>query len=294
VRIKVSTASANENLIRLINQGYTVLSQIKQDYSEKKEKKSYNEDKDNKQYEDWMNQWGEDVVTELSNIFPTELESNQFTNPEIPFGVVSGDYRYQSMIKNYTYFIRGLEVIRNTSLPQYTDLPMHDRLYIEDIDSFKKVRDINPSLVASFLQNGKLDWTENNVQLALEQILSVSFHKEDWGGEINDLYTANVIVNGVRRATGFLLKGPGIGHKQEMTIGDCGINGDQLVRLFTTPADLFIVQYIGPIAELLIKDVQGKVTVLRSQAKIAHFLIMDGQDTARLLYAYGKLSQPLS
>lgn len=75
-----------------------------------------------------------------------------------------------------------------------------------------------------------------------------------------------------------------------MKIVDCGKNGDQLVRLFTTPADLFIVQYVGRIAEMLIKDVQGKVTELHSQGKTAHFLIIDGQDTARLLYAYGKPS----
>ena len=76
---------------------------------------------------------------------------------------------------------------------------------------------------------------------------------------------------------------------KEMTIADCGKNGDQLVRLFTTPADLFTVQYIGPISEMLIKDIQGKVTELQAQGKTAHFLVIDGQDTARLLYAYGKL-----
>ncbi len=76
---------------------------------------------------------------------------------------------------------------------------------------------------------------------------------------------------------------------KEMTIADCGRNGDQLVRLFSTPADLFIVQYVGQIAEMLIKDVQGKVSELQAQGKTAHFLIIDGQDTARLLHAYGKL-----
>lgn len=48
---------------------------------------------------------------------------------------------------------------------------------------------------------------------------------------INDLYTANVVLNGVRRPTAFLLKGNGL-KKREMNIGDCGKNGDQIVRLF--------------------------------------------------------------
>lgn len=217
------------------------------------------------------------------------MEINLFLNPEVPFGAVSGDYEYQRLMRRFLYFMRGLDGIRATSLPQYTDLPLREQLYVEDIDSFQKVRDVNPARVIPVLVDGFLDRSEDQVQLALEQILDVSFHKQDWGGEINDLYTANVVVNGSRRATAFLLKGPGIGKKQ-MTIADCGKSGDQIVRLFTTPADLFVVQYIGPIAEMLIKDVQGKVAEIRAHGKTANFLIMDGQDTARVLLAYGKLS----
>ncbi len=288
MRLKVTVALANENLIALINRGYAVLDAIEQDYAKKKNAKSYNENIDNSKYQEQINQWGDEVSNGLTSIFPTELERNLFLNPEIPFGAVSGDYNYQSMVRSFKHFIRGLETIRQRSLSQYTDLPMQDRLYVEDIDSFQKVRDVNPAMVARFLKNGFLSWTEDQVQIALEQILGVSFHKKDWGGEANDLYTANVIVNSSPRATGFLLKGPGIG-KKEMVIADCGKNGDQLVRLFTTPAVLFVVQYVGPISEMIVTDVQGKVTALKSEGKTTLFLIIDGQDTARLLHAYGKL-----
>ena len=254
MRLKVTVALANENLIALINRGYAVLDTIEQDYAKKKNAKSYNEDIDNSKYQEQINQWGDEVSNGLTSIFPTELERNLFLNPEIHFGAVSGDYNYQSMVLWFKHFIRGLETIRQSSLSQYTDLPMQDRLYVEDIDSFQKVRDVNPAMVAGFLKNGFLSWTEDQVQIALEQILGVPFHKKDWGGEMNDLYTANVIVNSSPRATGFLLKGPGIG-KKEMVIADCGRNGDQLVRLFTTPADLFVVQYVGPISEMIVTDV---------------------------------------
>jgi hypothetical protein len=170
----------------------------------------------------------------------------------------------------------------------WIDLPVMDRLFVEDIDSFSRVRDINPAMVTSFIPGGFLSLSEDSVQHALEQILNLEFHQKDWGGEFCDTYTANVIVNGTRRDTAILLKGPGIGKKQ-MTIADCGKNGDQLVRLFMVPADLFIVQYVGPVAELLIADVRGKTNELRSQGKDAHYLIVHGQDTARLLHAYGKL-----
>ena len=288
MRPKIPLTSANETLIALVNRGYSVLAAITQDYSARKNAGGYKEEEDNARYAEQVNQWASEVASELTRIFPTELERNLFLNPEIPFGAVSGDYKYASMVRDFQFYIRGLETIRQTSLAQYTDLPIQDRLYVEDIDSFQKVRDVNPAMVTDFLKNGFVSLSEDQVQLALEQILDVSFHKKDWGGEINDLYTANVVVGGTRRATAFLLKGPGIG-KKEMTIADCGKNGDQLVRLFSTPADLFAVQYVGPIADLLVRDVQGKTAELRAQGKAAHFLIINGQDTARLLHAFGKL-----
>jgi hypothetical protein len=289
MRLKIPMTSANETMIALVNRGYSVLAGIANNYRVKKNAGGYKAAEDNARYQQQMNQWGTEVAGELLRIFPTELEHNLFLNPQIPLGTVSSeDYEFQGMIQNFKCFIRGLETIRQTSLATYTDLPIQDRLYVEDIDSFQKVRDVNPAMVTDFLKNGFLNLSEDQVQLALEQILGVSFHKKDWPGEINDLYTANVVVNGTRRATAFLLKGPGIG-KKEMTIADCGKNGDQLVRLFGTPADLFVVQYVGPIADLLVKDVQGKIAELRAQGKAAHFLIIDGQDTARVLHAFGKL-----
>jgi len=281
-------ASANENLVEFINKGYAMLAEIDDDYSQKKQSQTYDEAVDNARYGRQIETWATQVLETLDTIFPTELEQHKFANPEIPFGAVSGDYKYQSMIRRGRYFVRGLENIRHSSLPEYTDLPIQDRLYIEDIDSFQKVRDVNPTKVDAFLSNGFLAWSEDRVQLALEQILGVSFHRRDWGGEINDLYTANVVVSGARRASAFLLKGPGIG-KKELTIADCGKNGDQIVRLFTTPAELFVVQYVGPVGDMVIKDVQGKVTELRARGANTHYAIIDGQDTARILHAYGKL-----
>jgi hypothetical protein len=288
MRLSIAMNSANESLVALINRGYQVLRKIDLDYKSLKGASTYREEEDNKRYLELINTWAGDVIAELKRVFPTELETNTFLNPDIPFGAVSGDYRYQCMILNFKHHLRELDRVRRNSLPQYTDLPIKDRLYIEDIDSFQKVRDVNPAMVSSFLNNGYLNRSEDQVQLALEQILGVSFHKKDSAVELNDLFTANILVNGARRATAFLLKGPGIG-KKEMTIADCGHNGDQVVRLFDTPADLFVVQYVGPVSDFLIKDVQGKTAQLQSKGRTAHFLVMDGQDTARVLKAYGKL-----
>jgi hypothetical protein len=164
------------------------------------------------------------------------------------------------------------------------------RLYVENIDNFSLVRDVRSSMVAHLLKDGCMDAAENVVKMALEQILDVPFHRKDSPAELDDIYTANVIVNGRRHATAFMLKGPGIGTK-EMDIKHCGSKGSQLVHLFDAPAKLFVVQFTGRIAETVVKDVEGKVTARRAQGKPAQFLIMEGQDTARVLYAYGKLKK---
>lgn len=124
--------------------------------------------------------------------------------------------------------------------------------------------------------------------MALEAILSVPFHKKDWGGESNDLYTSNIIVNGSPRPTAFLLKGNGL-RSNRMEIKDCGKNGDQIIRLFQSPADLFVIQFVGNIAESVIQHAHGEVARLKTQGREVHFLLMDGQNTARVLHAYGKV-----
>lgn len=165
------------------------------------------------------------------------------------------------------------------------------RLYIDDIDSFAEVTHVTPVDVSDLLtEGGFLDLSEEHIQIALEQILNVQHHKKDWGGEINDFYTSNLMFQGRRVPTAFLLKGNGL-RKREMHIADCGKNGDQIVRLFDSPAELFVVQFVGNIGEDIIRDVESKFRDRRAQGHNAWFCIIDGQDTARLLLAYDQLAK---
>lgn len=198
------------------------------------------------------------------------------------------DQRWAELREIAVMHIHALQKLLENNLDRYTDLPAQTRLYVEDIDSFQKVRGVNPSMVAGLLKESYLDLPEDTIQMALEQILNVSFHKKDWGGEINDLYTANLTVNSGRVATAFLLKGNGL-RKRVMEISDCGKNGDQLVRLVDSPASLFVVQFVGEISQNVIKDMQGKIETLKTRGRPAYYCIMNGQDSARVLYAYGKL-----
>lgn len=288
MRLRVHAATANEELIALINEGYDALSRVQEQYRALKGNGQYDDSKDVDALVQPINVWANRVVDAFARIFPTDLERNLFLDPEIPFGAVSGDYNYQSCMMRCRYFVRGLNRIRLQCLPEYTDLPLDTRLYVEDIDSFRKVRDVNPGRVLDVLKNGYLDRAEDSIQTALERILNVPFHKKDWGGEQNDLYTANVFVNGVRRESAFLLKGNGL-KVSKMEIKHCGANGDQLLRLCTSPARLFFVQFVGVISETIMADIDGKVRQLRNEGREVWYCIMDGQDTARVLRAYGEL-----
>lgn len=263
MRLKKSRTTAEEELISVINEGYRILNVIHQDYRQKTENKTFTPQMDNHWYEIGIRDWRSQAVNVLNSTFPTGLEANSFvhTPPRPLTGLFNGsvDEKYFNLTQRLDELISALKQIRDTDLGRYTDLPLATRLYVEDIDSFRNVKDVNPDLVASYLKDGSyLDLSEDAIQRGLEQILREPFHKKDWGGEENDLYTSNVWVQGRRVATAFLLKGNGL-KKPKMEIKDCGANGDQLIRLFQSPAQLFIVQFVGEVSESVTKDVQDKV-----------------------------------
>ncbi len=291
MRLKKSRNAAEEEIIRLLNRGYQLLNWLKTDYSQKRKSETFNAEIDHQRHTDAVNEWGRNVIAALNSIFPTELEANQFLHPPAQFGAISvrtvDDIKAGNLRARVDNLLKGLDDIRKNGLLQYTDLPVTSRLYVEDIDSFAKVRDVNPDAVANLLKSGGFfDVSEETVQVGIERILNEPFHKKDWGGEYNDLYTSNMVVNGARRATAFLLKGNGL-QIPSLEIKHCGKNGDQLVRLFESPADLFVVQYVGNVSEAIIKDVEGKIEQLKARGKQVAYCIINGLDTARLLHAYG-------
>lgn len=291
MHLKKSRNASEEEIILLLNRGYQPLNWLKADYSQKRKSGTFNAAVDHQRHAEAVNEWGRNVIAALNSIFPTELESNQFLHPPAKFGAIAAetddDYKAGSLRARVDNLLKGLDDIRKNGLLRYTDLPVTSRLYVEDIDASAKVRDVNPDAVANLLKpGGFFDVSEETVQVRLEKILNEPFHKKDWGGEYNDLYTSNVVVNGARRATAFLLKGNGL-QVQSLEIKHCGKNGDQLLRLFESPADLFVVQYGGNVSEAIIKDVEGKTEQLKARGKQVAYCIINGLDAARLLHAYG-------
>ncbi len=118
-------------------------------------------------------EWKQQVVAALNSIFPTELEANQFLFLKTSFSTAiaqavslenetEDDYSIQGLHENTDNLLRELDIICKNSLLRYTDLPITSRLYVEDIDSFAKVRDMNPSTVSHLLQSeGYLNYQED-------------------------------------------------------------------------------------------------------------------------------------
>ncbi|GEM54322.1 hypothetical protein B0A58_06560 [Flavobacterium branchiophilum NBRC 15030 = ATCC 35035] len=289
MRLKLSKNKAEEVLINLLMEGYSIRQKVDTNYSINFKNREFENNRISINNE--INTWNKKVYKDLQNIFPTLLQCYYFNSPPEEgsvIGKLNGDAGWDNMVSFMLKKINALHRFLEIDIKQYTDLPIGKRLYIEDIDSFKNVRDINPSLVDCVLENGYFDKSEDEVQMVFEQIINESFHKKDWGGEENDLYTSNILINGRRTSSAFLLKGNGLRNKT-MEIKNCGKNGDQIIRLLQAPAELFIIQFVGNISENVIKDIEGKINEKNLKGQNAYYCIINGQDTARIFKAYNKL-----
>ena len=108
---------------------------------------------------------------------------------------------------------------------------------------------------------------------------------KDWGGERNDVYTSKLRHKGKRRAIAFAFKGPGT--KGVLTSRKLGKNGDQIQRLFLSPAEIFVVQYRDQIDQSVVEQMRAFATLNSvREGKRIWYGVIDGDDTLRLLAAY--------
>ena len=287
MRLKVSQPTASETIMVCAEEGFALKLEL--------EGHGYNQngsihiDNFNATVER-VKEWRRKTCLALETMFPRPYEARYFHCANIcpPFRWETKSEReaLSAWDQMLMVMLQNLERI-SERLDQYTQLPLQTRVYVEDIDSFFKVRDVNPDCVREFLMDGRIEKKEDEVQKALENIVGETFHKKDHGGEINDLST-HLQFCGKRRAVAFLLKGRGT-QSRELQISDCGVNGDQIVKLFWTQADLYVVQYVGHVSDNLVADVAGKAEQERNRGRDVCFCIMNGTDTARLLHAYGFL-----
>jgi hypothetical protein len=156
---------------------------------------------------------------------------------------------------------------------------------IEGIDSFAAAATVRPQQVAS-LAATKLPLPERTVKEYVNTIVGEPYAEKDWGGELSDILTSRVILDGARVSAAFLLKGDG--SKQKLKPRDLGANGDQIRRLAKQTADIYVVQHVGQFDESVYDAVRDMVTARRAE-RGDHIVgsVWDGSDCARLFVAHG-------
>jgi hypothetical protein len=98
-----------------------------------------------------------------------------------------------------------------------------EKITIDDIDSFSKVKDIPANQTP-------LPVDEKKFKEGLQKVINEQGVFEDWGGELNDLFSTRLMLKGERKNAAFGLKGKGM--KGILTPKKMGHRGDQVQRLF--------------------------------------------------------------
>jgi len=156
---------------------------------------------------------------------------------------------------------------------------------IEAIGSFARASEVTPQQVAAFATS-KLPLPEQTVKEFIAKIIGEPYLDTDWGGELSDILTSRIELDGQRVAGAFLLKGAG--SKQKLKPGDLGKNGDQIRRLSKQDADLYVVQHVGEFDEAVRDQLADMIHAKRAKGfPNAVGSIWDGSDCARLFVAHG-------
>ena len=164
----------------------------------------------------------------------------------------------------------------NISQPQ----ALIHHITIDDIESFARVRKIRSS--AKRLPSAM---SERQFNDGVKAIIGEPGTFKDRGGETSDLFSTRIKFKGKRKRVAFGFKGPGL--TVALVPSRLGKNGDQMERLFSEPADIFLVQHWREIMPSVLRMMKVfAVDKAASTAKPVYYGVIDGQDSNRLRLAY--------
>jgi hypothetical protein len=160
--------------------------------------------------------------------------------------------------------------------------PKIKAVYVDDVEEFQKVKSVKS--VPETMSPPRLP--EALVKKGIVKLLGEKLDPKDWGGESNDIFTTRVTINGQRRRAAFALKGPAT--TGPLVPGKMGKNGDQIQRLFGSPAQVFFVQYEEEIKESVV-DLMTRLAMAKGiTEREVHYGVIDMTDTYRLRLACPK------
>jgi hypothetical protein len=228
-------------------------------------------------------EWLHKSLASLQEVFPTPQEAIQLKNAQRPSAPPSGaNVKWAGITGDIKAKLSVLDALIK-SVDKYS-VEMTEELFIEDIDSFAKARDINPRQAKRLLP---MRVSGDQVRTHLEEIIGEPFHQPDQGEEWRDIFTSHVKVGGDRLAAAFLLKG--VTTKGRLTTKKCGRNGEQIGKLVEVPASLYFIQHLDQIENRVIRDLKDKIQSMNNGGDNCRMCIIDGMDSARIFVAYGKI-----
>lgn len=151
---------------------------------------------------------------------------------------------------------------------------------IDEVDQFAKAAKIKK--IPDALKPERLP--ERTTKLGILRLLRELKFPKDWGGEANDIFSVKLKIRGRARRAAFVLKGPA--KRGILVPGMMGRNGDQIQRLFNSPAEVFFVQYEGEIAESVVGLMEQLARAKSVLGGSVLFGIIDRGDTYRLRLAF--------
>ena len=281
MKLKTSHNAARERINERIVSGNTLLDKVTGQYYAAKTAGAFSEEQHIPQWKEQYVDWLHKCLGSLQDIFPTPQEAITLKNAQ-GSGSLKMNAKWASLTADIKAKLSTLESIIK-SVDSYS-IEMTDELFIEDIDSFAKARDINPRQVKRLLP---LNLSGDQVRTFLGEILGEPLRRPD-GDAATDIFTSTVTTGGDRARTALLLKGATTTGK--LTLKKCGKHGEQIARLVAVPAELYMLQHLDQIESRVIRELKTKIQSLNGEGKQCRICLVDGMDTARILVAYGKIS----
>lgn len=218
--------------------------------------------------------------------------------------IVSDTGRLELSKESVVSIIAGIQSVSETEIvarPLITGAPTYDHsenrnlgfdltweggswyeIFAHDIREFERSLEVPKPQPQDWLEVMRA-LSEADVKRYFCEILA-EVSRKDWGGELDDHFSADVHLGSQRVTAAFLLKGPA--QFREMTVDLLGKRADQIFRLAQSPAHLLVVQHCHLIGEAV-------RATLRAFAVTPHnprrYCLIDGSDTFRILKAYGRL-----
>lgn len=125
---------------------------------------------------------------------------------------------------------------------------------------------------------------ESEVKSAFAEILGEPFVPKDSPSETSDLQTTQLLLEGEQVSAVFAFKGRGV--PRPLTVANSSKHGDQIAKLFAEPAELVIFQHCDKVTSHFRATMRAFATRID---RLRPFMIIDGNDTVRVLRHFRKL-----